>query len=206
MLTLIGRELQDHLVHIVLAGLVSLGTILVAILIAAWGLVEISGVVVAMMVPVLLVIFSTLGTVQMYADRANRISALLATTAVTRSRILAGKVLAGVAIIAAALVPLLIMAVALLYFTGKPLAFYWRIIAKVFTTAVLAGFACHCAGLLLGWTTNKMVPVLSVLFGTLLVVLLVVVKGFGLAAIALLLLFSVAALLRVWHEFTSVSL
>jgi len=33
----------------------------------------------------------------------------------------------------------------------------------------------------------------------------VIVKGFGLAAIGLLLLFIVASLLHVWHRFTSVS-
>ena len=71
---------------------------------------------------------------------------------------------------------------------------------------VLACFACHGVGLLSGWTTNKAIPVLGIFFGALLVGLLVVVKGLGIPAILLLLLFSVASLLNVWHRYTSVSL
>lgn len=206
MLTLIGRELRDHVIYVVLAGFVSFVTVVTAILAAAWGIVAAGPKLGAGMVVVLFLLFCVLGAAQMYTDRANRISALLATSAVTRSRILAARVLAGAAIILAALVPLLITAVAILYFTDEPLVFYRGALAEVFTTAALASFACYCVGLLFGWTANKAIPVLGVLFGTLLLVLLVVVKGLGLAAIVVLLLFSIAALLRVWYRFTSISL
>jgi len=206
MLTLIGRELQDHFVYIVLAGLITVGTILIVILIAAWGVAEIGGVAVAGTIPLLLALFCVLGAAQMYTDRANRISSLLATSAVTRSRILAARVVAGAAIILTMLVPLLITAVAILYLVGAPLAWYWRTIAEISTTVALTGFACYCVGLLLGWTANKAFPALGVLFGILLVMLLVIVKGFGMPAIMLLLLFSIAALLHVWYRFTSIPL
>jgi len=206
MLTLIGRELQDHFVYVMLAGLITVGTVIIAILTAAWGIVWAGPMIALGMVPLLLALFCVLGAAQMYTDRANRISALLATAAVTRSRILAARVLAGAAIILAMLVPLLITTVAILYFTGAPLAFYGRTIAEVALTVGLSGFACYCVGLLLGWTTNKAFPALSVLFGILLVLLLVVVKGFGMPAIMLLLLFCIAALLRVWYRFTSIPL
>lgn len=131
---------------------------------------------------------------------------MLAASAVTRSRILAARVLAGAAIILMMLVPLLITAVAILHFTSLPPTWYGRTIAEVFVTVALTGFACYCVGLLMGWTANKVFPALSVLFGMVLVMLFVTVKGFGALAIVLLLLFCTAALLRVWYRFTSISL
>ncbi len=206
MLTLIGRELRDHSVYVVLAGLVTVGTIALAVIVAVWGVAEISALLVAGMMPLLLALFCVLGAAQMYTDRANRISALLATSAVTRSRILSARVLAGTAIILAMLVSLLIAGVAILHVIGAPLALYGHAIAEISVTVALAGFACYCVGLLLGWTANKAYPALSVLVGILLVMLLVVVKGFGMTAIMLLLLFCIASLLHVWYRFTSVPL
>lgn len=206
MLTLIKRELQDHAVHIVLAALICVGMVGQVILTTYWGVAGVGlGIDAAAMV-ILLVLFCMLGAAQMYTDRANRVSALLATLAVTRTRILAARVLAGAAIILAMLVPLLITAVAILYVTGAPLALYWGTIAEVSTAVVLTSLACYCVGLLMGWTTNKAIPAVSALFGILLIMLLVVVKGFGISAMVLLLLFSIASLLRVWYWFTSVSL
>jgi ABC-type transport system involved in multi-copper enzyme maturation permease subunit len=178
----------------------------VAILMAWWGIAAASLGIGAVGMPLLLGLFCMLGAAQMYSDRANRVSGLLATLAVTRSRILAARVLAGAAVILAMLVLLLIAAIAILHVIGAPIAFFWRTIAEVSATLVLTSFACYCVGLLMGWTTNKAYPALSVLFGMFLIMLLLVVKGFGLAAIGLLLLFIAAALLCVWHRFTSVSL
>ncbi len=206
MLTLIGRELRDHIVYVVLAGLITVGTMVLAIVIGTWGIAQVSGLIFIVMMPLLVALFGLLGAAQMYTDRANRVSALLATSAVTRSHILVARVLAGTAIILAMLVPLLVTAVAILHFAGAPFVFYGRTLAGIATTIALTGFACYSLGLLLGWTTNKVFPALSLLFGLLLVMLLVVVKGFGIPAIVVLLLFSIAALLRVWHRFTSVSL
>lgn len=206
MLTLINRELQDHFVYVVLAGLTVIGTIAVAILTAWWGITAAGLGIGEVAMPLLLGLFCMLGAAQMYADRANRISGLLATLAVTRSRILAARVLTGGVVILAMLMLLLIAAVAILHVIGVPLAFFWGTIAEVSVTLALTSFACYCVGLLMGWTANKAYPALSILFGMFLVMLLVVVKGFSLAAIGLLLLFIVAALLRVWHRFTSVSL
>ncbi len=206
MLTLISRELQDNFVYIMLAGLVTVGTVIIAVLTAIWGIVWAGPMIALGMMPLLLALFSMLGAAQMYTDRANRISALLATSAATRSCILAARILAGAVIILAMLVPLLITTVAIAHLTGAPLELYWRTIAQVSTTVALTGFACYCVGLLLGWTANKVFPALGVLFGILLVMLLVVVKGAGMPAITLLLLFCIAALLRVWYRFTSISL
>ena len=105
MLALIQRELQDHIVYVVLAGFTTAVALIVAILTTYWGMAAaglgIGGAATAMF----LVIFSVFGAAQMYTDRANRISALLATLAVTRTRILAARVLTGVVLIVAMFVP-----------------------------------------------------------------------------------------------------
>jgi hypothetical protein len=206
MLTLIGRELRDQAVHIVLASLVSAVAIAVAIATVFWGIVGAGLGIMAATSVVLFFVLCALGTAQMYADRANRVSGLLGTLATTRSRILAARVLAGVVVILLSLVPLLITALAILYFTRMPLVFYRGTIAEVSITMALTAFACYCIGLSMGWTASKTIPVLGLLFFVALFVLLVVVKGFGLQGIVLLLLLCVALLLRVWHWFTSVSL
>jgi len=206
MLTLIGREFRDYFGYIILTGFVSAVIIAVAVLTAWWGMAELGLRIIAGSVVTLLFIFATLGASQMYTDRANRVSSLLATLAVTRSRILAARIVAGAAVILAMLVSLLIAAVAILYFGGMPLAIYGGVIAEVSATMALASLACYCIGLLGGWTTIKVAPVLAIFFGVVAIVLLVVVKGFGLSAIVLLLLFVIMSLLHVWHRFTSVSL
>jgi len=205
MLALIQRELQDHLVYIVLAGLIVAVMIAVAILTACWGMAPAGLGIGGAATALLLALFCLLGAAQMYADRANRISALLATLAVTRTRILAARVLTAVVLISAIFVPLLVTVVAILYSIGTPLTLYRGTIAEVSVTLVLTCLAGHCIGLLAGWTANRTIPALSVLFGMLLLMSFVIVKGFGLAAIGLLLLFIVASLLHVWHRFTSVS-
>jgi hypothetical protein len=206
MWTLIGRELRDHASHIALAGFVSAFTIAIAAVVAAWGMTEAWQGIAAAMMPLLFATFCTLGTSQMYSDRANRISALLATSAVTRNGILAARVLSGALVILATLVLILITILVILWMIGSPLSLRWGPIVEVFTTAVLASFACYCAGLLSGWTTSKVIPILGTFLGVLLLLLLVVVKGLGIPAILLLLLFSATCLLNVWHRYTSVSL
>jgi hypothetical protein len=206
MLTLIGRELRDNFAHLILAGFFSLCTVAIAIVSVYWGIAWASLPISVIMGIILVVLYTTLGAAQMYMDRANRISSLLATLAATRSRILAARVLAGATIILTTLVPLLITAVAIAHLEDAPLAFYRGVIAEVFAAVALTGFACYCVGLLLGWTAIKAFPALGILFLATLVVLLVVIKGFVLTAIVLLLLFSVACLAHVWYRFTSVSL
>jgi len=204
MLTLIGRELRDNFAHLILAGFFSLCTVAIAIVTAYWGISWVSLPISGIMGIILVVLYTTLGAAQMYTDRANRISSVLATLAATRSRILAARVLAGAAIIVATLVPLLITAVAIMSLEDAPLAFYRGVIAEVFAALVLTSFACYCVGLLLGWTAIK--AALGVLLLAALVVLLVVIKGFVLPAIVLLLLFSVACLAHLWYRFTSIPL
>jgi ABC-type transport system involved in multi-copper enzyme maturation permease subunit len=206
MLTLIGREVHDHLVYLMSLCLVTVITI--AVLIAG----AYEGVQVAILLPLAIPILSlllglcALGAGQMYGDRANRISPLLSTLAVTRTRILLARVLVGVLAALLTLVPVIVTSAIVLWISGSPLEFYGRTIVEVSLTVVLTGIACYCAGLLVGWTTNKSWLLVGNTLVMFLVLSLVWIKGFGPDAMALWLLLIGAVLLRVWHAFTSASL
>jgi ABC-type transport system involved in multi-copper enzyme maturation permease subunit len=206
MFALIHRELQDHLAYLLVASLISIVMIAIMVCTVLWSAEESTLTFTILLTVVLLPAFYALGVAQMYVDRANRVSPLLATRAVTRSRILAARVLAGGIVILLTLAPPVIAATVLLHRFAPPLAFYWRMIVQVSMVVVLTGFACYCMGLLVGWSTSLVKLVGGALLLLPLVVPIALIKGAGTEAIALLLLLVVASLLRVWHEFTSVSL
>ena len=209
MLTLIDREIRDNSLCVALPCLIGIGIIGFAIFVAFYATMGSSEILLAssgILMPVLLVGFCGLGASQMYSDRANRISSLLATQGVTRSRILAARVLVGVGTVLASLVPPAVTILILLWAFLPPLSFYGRMVVEIFTVAILAGVAGYCVGLLVSWTTSKAWLVMGNLLLLSLVTSLVWIKGFGPDVMAILLLFIVAALTRVWHVYTSASL
>jgi hypothetical protein len=212
MLSLIAREIRDNIVSMALPCLVSAIGMTLAIVFAFSGFGRGPGIrggflaSTGMVIPVLLLAFGGLGASQAYGDRANRISSLLATLGVTRNRIFAARVLAGLLVVLVSLVPLAVTNLLLLWMLMPPLEFYGRMVVEISLTLLLAAAACYFAGLLVGWTTSKS----WLLAGNVLLLLfpmsLVVIKGFGPEAMAILLLFIGATLLYAWHTFTSASL
>lgn len=206
MLSLIGREIRDHIVFVLAPCIISAIMIALAIrsFLSGIGLTVVIPLAVLMSLP--LVIFCVLGAAQMYGDRAHKVSALLGTLAVTRNRILGARILVGVLTILVTIVPLVIAAVVLLRVFVPGAEFWYRTVAEVSVMILLTGFACYCAGLSIGWTTSRA----WLLAGNLLLLVaaasLVYIKGFGPGSMAILLLFTMTILLRVWHQFTSASL
>jgi hypothetical protein len=205
MLTLIGREIHDHMVYLVALCLVA--ALMIAVLTAAAyeGIQWSCGVPLGLLIVVMLLGFGSLGAGQMYGDRANRISPWLATLAVTRTRIFAARVVAGILVVLLTLVPVIVATVILLREFVPPFEFYRRMVMEISIVAVLMGTTCYSLGLLAGWTTSK-----SRLFlgSCLPIVAMSVVgaKGFGPDAMLTLLLVIGAALVATWHKFTSASL
>jgi hypothetical protein len=206
MLTLIRREIQDNLVYALAPCAVS------AMAIGCMIYASFSGVEAAAIIypPLLLLAsfvgFSSLGAAQMYGDRANRISPLLSTLAVTRNRIFAARVLVGILAVLLATMPVVATAVILLRMFALPLEFYRRMVVEISITAVLMGIACYSIGLLVGWTTSRAWLILGNFLLLTLSVSLMGVKGFGPEAMLILLVFITAVLVRTWHKFTSASL
>jgi hypothetical protein len=151
-------------------------------------------------------ILGVLGTAQMCGDRANRVSTLLSTQAVTRNHILVARILAGVVALLVAMVPGLVACVLLLRLRFSPLDFYSRMIWDVSIVLTLLGLACHGAGLLIGWTNSKAKVMAGFTCLLLLLASLVVIKGFGLSAMLVLALAIAVFWGRTWHTFTSASM
>jgi hypothetical protein len=206
MLSLIMREVRDHLVYILACCFLSLFMIGIMICGYVWRITGAVYIFPALLTPVLFLGLAALGAAQMYTDRANRISALLSTLTVTRSRILAARVAVGVLALLVVLAPALVAAVVLLTLAAVPVPLYSRMIWEIPATVALAGFACYCVGLAVGWTTNKAWLIVGNLSLTALVTSFVFSKGCGVDVMLLLLLFVAAMLAHTWHKFTSASL
>jgi ABC-type transport system involved in multi-copper enzyme maturation permease subunit len=206
MLSLIAREIRDNIVSVALPCLVSAIGITVAIIFALSRVWEGAFPPTILFVPLLLLAFCALGASQACSDRTNRISSLLATLGVTRNRIFAARVLAGLLTVLVSLVPLVVTTIVLLWVFAPPLEFYGRMVVEISLTVLLAAVACHLAGLLVGWTTSKAWLLAGSVLLLLSLVSLVVIKGFGPEAMAILLLFIGAAFWYAWHTFISASL
>jgi ABC-type transport system involved in multi-copper enzyme maturation permease subunit len=206
MLRLIVREIQDNSVYFGACCVLGAITISVLVCMIVYGITS-GGIHIAWtMVGFLFLTFGVLGAAQMYGDRANRVSTLLSTQAVTRNRILAARVLTGVATVLITLVPVFVASVVLLRLKMLPLEFYSRMVWDISIILALTGFACHGVGLLIGWTSSKATLIVGFLCLLMLLASLVVVKGFGLSAVALLVLLILAVWGKIWHTFTSASL
>jgi len=206
MLTLIKRELYDQITYLVLASLLSLLVIGIMIYTALLDMPDAGFALGAFTLQGLLVLFCFLGAAQMYSDRANRISSLLATLAVTRSRILAARVAAGAIVVLLTLIPVAVVGVALVDLLAPPLAFHTRMIVEISATVTLLGFAGYCVGLYMGWASNKVLLVVGCLVLLVLTLPLFLAKGFGGEAIVILLLLIGAMLVRTWTNYTSAAL
>ncbi|MEN6337785.1 MAG: hypothetical protein ABFE01_26315 [Phycisphaerales bacterium] len=207
MLSLIRREISDNLGYVVGAGIVVALAVWLSVYAVLWEQEpDMVGVSTAFLVPALLLGYYGLGASQMYGDRAHKVSTLLCTLAVTRNRILAARVLVGAGTVLATIVPLAVTAMVLLSASPLLAAYRGRIVGEIAATSVLAGFACYCMGLLVGWTTSKVWLLVGGITLLTLTVSLVVVKGFGLEAMGVLLLLIVASLPVVWYRFVSTPL
>ncbi len=209
MLALIKREIQDYLVYFI-AAIVSSVALVALLSAAAYNLGEIeSSILAALSIPmliILVIVFSAMGVTQMYLDRNRRISAFLSTLPVTRSQILAAKIVTGLLAILIVLLPVTIAAVALRHLLLPSLPVFAKLITDFVTTTFLMLFACYCLGLLTGWTASKITPTFGALGLNLILFTLIIVKGFGLEIKLLLVLVIAACLMCTWHKFTSTSL
>lgn len=206
MFTLIARELRDHSVYLGVCCVLSIFIVATLVYMIVYGITS-DGISVAWLITAVpFLCFGVLGTAQMYGDRANRVSTLLSTQAVTRSRILVARILAGVVIILVTLIPVLVTGIILFRVKAPPLEFYSRMVWDISAVLVLVGLLCHSVGLLIGWTSSKARLMAGFFCLMLLLLSLVVVKGFGPWVVALLALLILAVWGRIWHTFTSASL
>ncbi len=210
MFALIKREIQDHIVYFIGAAAFSVVFIIISVSLIhqfdprvppvfsiGFGIPAVTLVIIGI---------CAMGATQMYLDKTRKISALLSTLAVSRSRILLARIITGILAILTLLVPLTIATVILLRLYVPPVLMYPGMVFEISLTVFLMVFACYCLGLQTGWTSGKIIPTLGGIALTCIFVPLILVKGFGLHIVVILVLFIIASLIRTWHTFMSTSL
>ena len=209
MLTLIKREIWDHIVYF-LAAFILTAILIVITVSVTYHLSRGDPVVYAgLSLPVIVILmigFSGMGVSQMYTDRARKISAFLTTLPASRSQILLARIVTGILAILTVVLPIIITSMAMIYIFVPPIPIISSMIFDVFAVLFLLGFACYCLGLMTGWTTGKIAPTLGCLALTCILTSLIIVKGFGPSTKGILILIIVACLIRTWQKFTSTSL
>jgi ABC-type transport system involved in multi-copper enzyme maturation permease subunit len=152
-------------------------------------------------------IFCAMGAGQMYLDRTKKISALLATLAVSRGQIFAARVIAGSLLVLIGLAPLAETTVTAVFAKSIDPAHSVRLIyPDVVLPLFLLGFACYCIGLQAGWTSNKVMPTLGSLVMSVFLITAVLIKGFGWEIYVILVLLIAACLIRAWRTFSMAAL
>ncbi len=201
--TLIWREIVDHGAHLVLAAFLSLTISVVLVLLSMQGTHEEMA-----MAPVFALLgafavfgFCFMGIAQMYSDRTNRISSFLLAWPVTRGQILLARFLVGLLGVLLLLVPVTVTALIVQADHMPPLAFYASIIAKIWVTFFLAALASYGLGLNLGWHSRKVVLLFGALTLPLIVLALLLGKGYDLGAIAVLAVLAAASFVSVAVKF-----
>ena len=209
MLTLIKREIRDHIVYFL--GAAILTAILIVIIVSVTYHIGRGdyGVYAGLSIPIIVLLmigFSGMGISQMYTDKARKISAFLTALPVSRSQILFARIVTGILAILTVVLPLIITSMVMGYIFAPPIPIFSGMIFDIFAVIFLLGFAGYCLGLMTGWTAGKIAPTLGCMALTCILTSLIIVKGFGPCAKGILILIIVACLIRTWQKFTSTSL
>jgi hypothetical protein len=209
MFTLIAREIEDNRVLFIAAAIVA--AIFSAFFVYGQFYGETYKVLIGVgtiIIPIPAAIaFCAMGVAQIYWDKTKKISALLATLAVTRRHIFIARVIAGFLLVLIGFVPIaeaIIMAVSKIDMPFPSvrggLAF------EIMIPALLLGFACYCIGLQAGWPSNKVTPTLGSLGLVIILIPVILIKGFGWEIYAILVLLISACLIRAWYRFSTAAL
>jgi hypothetical protein len=146
--------------------------------------------------------FCAMGATQMYWDKTKKISALLATLAVNRVQIFTARVIAGFLLVLIGFIPI---AGAIISAVSKPKVFLpsHGLYYEILIPSLLLGFACYCVGLQTGWTSNRVTAILGALGLSVILIPVIIIKGFGLEIYAILIFLIAACLIRAWYKFST---
>jgi hypothetical protein len=151
-------------------------------------------------------IFGGLGSSQMYNDKTKKISALLATLAVTRNQIFIARVLSGILAILIFILPgILTISIGLRMF-GSQMLFYSPAVFGLWIMIFLFCFSGYCLGLQVSWTLNKIIPSLGGFILILGLIGFIAVKGMERDLYLIFVLLIISSLLRAWHKYSTAAL
>ena len=200
--TLIKRQIVDNAVYFLAAIVVSAVLIIAIISIAL--IEELTNlsfytVILIVITPILFGIGSyILGVIQIYSDKTNGITAVLTVLPVTRGRIFLARLTIGILIILTLLGPLAVIGAILWEFLGPPDWLFHNWLADTFIGLSLASLACYCLGLIAAKRAETFTSALGALPLVPILMLFIVIKGFGWPLLAVLLPFLAVSLFRCW--------
>ncbi|RLC62125.1 MAG: hypothetical protein DRI48_09910 [Chloroflexi bacterium] len=210
MLTLIRREIEDNIVHFVVAALLS--ALLVFALWLMWSEqlpnndpLEMLTIFVLLVV---LVRLCRMGQLHICAETSRNALVFLCTLPVTRTQLLAAKVITATLVILTFGLPPLF---ALRFFAYSQPSFgpclgFERYVWDLTFTLFLLLVGSYCSGLLSGFNSSRTIRAFGTFVLPLVLALLVLAKGFSLQTYLILVLFIFAVLLHVRHRFAAISL
>ncbi len=208
MYALIKREIEDHIVYFLGAFVFSLlftGSI-IAKLYGGFTVEEL-GVILTALVIMLLVVTTigvcALGTSQMYMDRNRKISAFLSTLPVSRNQIFAARFISGFLALLVLLAAPAITIEILLTALRQEQAIYKHFTVEIFSTLYLLGLGVYCTGLTCGFSSSKIVPTLGSLVLSVVLMTIILIKGPGVEASIILLIYVSASLVYTWRKFNT---
>jgi hypothetical protein len=204
MLTLIKREIEDNYVFFLLALILSsVISILIGYDFYYSQKISVFTLTVSIWMSGLagIFVFCAMGSSQMYNDRTKKISALLATLAVTRKKIFIARVLSGILAILVFALPAIGTITVGLGMIEPQMPFYKPGVFVLWIPVVLSCLAGYCLGLQTGWTLNKIIPSLGALSLISGLVGLVIIKGPSKDLYPILVLLIICSLLRAWRKY-----
>lgn len=145
------------------------------------------------------------GTAQMHGDKNEKISTFLSTLATTRRQIIAARMIVGVFLILLLSAPVF-TDIVLLRTYSRLVPIETGFLIRPFVTIFSVFVCCYAIGLQSGWRTSKIMSLLSSIALGVVMVLVVVIKGFSFESVLILLLYSVASLICTWQQFLSTRL
>jgi hypothetical protein len=213
MVTLIIREIQDNWVFFVLAAFLAFAFSLAI----GWQMYsakvdESTAIMVELVINTVcgIFVFCGLGAAQMYWDRMKKISALLTTLPVTRNKIFASRVMAGILAVGIGFLPAIItMTVVSNIVEPSPIVGSKLAAATPDGIWILLFLFCilsYCVGLQAGWTANKIIPTLGALLMSLILTGVIWIKGFATDAYLITIAIIICCLYRAWRIFTTAAL
>jgi len=216
LLTLIKKEIYDQLAYFIVAIILSASLVFVMVSFLSFGINEtamqeesvsmLARVILFPTVLLLILGFPAMGAAQMYLDKSWRISAFLLTLPTTRRHIFTSKIITAILAMLIIFVPLIITARILYKIYALPIPIFEGVIFDISSTIILTVFACYCIGLQTGWSNNRFIPIFASFTLTIVLLSLIIVKGFGIQIWLILSLFILSSLLRCWQKFSSTPL
>ena len=155
---------------------------------------------------VLPLISAAIGVGQIFKDRRDGVSKFLCTLAVSRNRIMATRILAGVVGISLIIASVILVELVLLMMYRPVVPVDWSPFMSMWLTVFLVNLSAYALGLSQGWKSNRFVRAIGILVIGFVVVGVIMIKGYDLTGWLLLVLIAVAGFVVTFQQYTKTSL